>query len=46
VGGFVDFQQARRVDAGIDLRSRKAGMSQQLLDGAEVAAPAEKMGSE
>src|SRR5690606_7301046 len=38
VGAFVDLKQPRRIDPGIDLRGRQAGMAEQFLDGPEVAA--------
>jgi hypothetical protein len=42
----IDFEQALRIDPGIDLRGRKRGMAEQLLDRAQVAAAREKMGRE
>ena len=39
MGAVVNLKQARGIDAGIDLRRREAGMAEQLLDGAQVAAP-------
>ncbi len=41
--GVVDFEQPRRVDAGIDLRRRQAGVAEKFLDGAQIAAPPQQM---
>src|SRR5262249_44952233 len=40
----VDFFEPRRVDPGIDLRGREAGMAEQGLNRAKIAAIGEKMG--
>ena len=44
--GFVNVEQALRIDAGIDLSRRQAGMPKQFLDGAEIAAAAEQVRGE
>jgi hypothetical protein len=36
-------EEALRVDGGVDLGRRQAGVAQQFLDGAEVAAIGEQM---
>src|SRR5690606_27607492 len=42
----IDVEQPRAVDAGIDLRRRQAGVAQQFLDRAQVAAIGEQMRGE
>ena len=39
-------EQVAAVDLGIDLGGRQAGVAEQLLDGAQVAAGAEQVGGE
>ena len=43
LGAVVDVEQPGRVDAGVDLRCRQAGMAQQFLDGAQIATRAQQM---
>ena len=38
MGGAVDLDETRQVDLGVALGGRQRGVSQQLLDGAEIAA--------
>src|SRR4051812_36416326 len=42
--GAIDFQEPLAVDAGIDLRGRERGVTEQFLNRAQVAAAAEQMG--
>src|SRR5688572_11325133 len=42
----IDRAQARRVDVGVALGGRQAGVPQQLLDGAQVAAGRQQVGRE
>jgi len=46
MGAVIDFKKPRSVDAGIDLGRRQAGMAEQFLDGAQIAAAGQKMGGE
>src|SRR5687768_13661711 len=41
--GAVSLEQAIGVDAGIDLRRRGRGVSEQFLDGAQVAAASQQV---
>src|SRR5690242_18312269 len=43
---LVNGDEALRIDGGVALRRRQAGMAQQLLDGAEVAAARQQMRGE
>src|SRR5688572_12027428 len=46
MGRPVDGAETCRVDVGVALGGREAGMAQQLLDGAQVAAGAQQVGGE
>ena len=46
MGVVVDFEQPCGVHAGVDLRRGKAGMAEQLLNGAQVSATGQKMRGE
>ena len=41
MGLFINIQQMIGIDPGIDLRGRKRGMTEQLLNGAQIAAIAQ-----
>src|SRR6187551_368132 len=44
MGGAIDRAQAGGVDVGVALGGREAGVAQQLLDGAQVAAGRQQVG--
>ena len=46
MGGPVNGAQSRGVDVGVALGRREARMSQQFLDGAQIAAGAQQVGGE
>ena len=46
MGVTVNVEQVRRVDRGVYLGRRQAGMAEQLLQRAQVGAAAEQMGGE
>ena len=46
MGGAIDGAEARGVDVGVALGGRQAGVAQQLLDGAQIAAGAQQVGGE
>ena len=41
---IIHLEQPRRIDAGIDLRCGKAGMAEQFLNGAQIAAAGKQVG--
>ena len=43
MGGVVDAGEMLKIEVGVNLRRGKVGMSQQLLDGAQVAARFEQV---
>ena len=42
----IDVEQPRRVDLGVDLRRRQAGVAEQFLERAQVGAARQQMGRE
>ena len=43
VSGIVDGEEPCRIDRGVALRRRQAGMAEQFLDGAQIAAPGQQV---